>query len=84
MQECASESLAWYFLSFYLISQPGDSICIDPDAHPRKYMIVPKGKVWIEGDNLPRSKDSRHYGPVPLGLIQGRVIARVIAAKLIV
>lgn len=29
------------------------------------------------GDNLPESRDSRTYGPVPLALIKGKVIAKV-------
>lgn len=33
--------------------------------------------MWIEGDNVYASRDSRHYGPVPYGLIQGRVFLRV-------
>ncbi|KAF5948693.1 hypothetical protein HYC85_014650 [Camellia sinensis] len=38
---------------------------------------VPKGHVWIQGDNIYASKDSRHFGPVPYGLIQGKVCCRV-------
>ncbi|WCJ28073.1 Mitochondrial inner membrane protease subunit 1 [Euphorbia peplus] len=34
---------------------------------------VPEGRCWVEGDNLLTSMDSRHFGPVPLGLIKGRV-----------
>ncbi|KAI1307341.1 Mitochondrial inner membrane protease subunit 2 [Halotydeus destructor] len=33
---------------------------------------VPKGSVWIEGDNHDSSHDSTDYGPVPLGLVMGR------------
>ncbi len=29
------------------------------------------------GDNLVASRDSRYFGPVPLGLIRGKVIATV-------
>jgi inner membrane protease subunit 1 len=32
------------------------------------------------GDNLPMSNDSRHYGPVPLGLLKGVVVAKVRAS----
>jgi len=38
---------------------------------------VPEGHVFLGGDNLPWSRDSRNYGPVPLGLVNGKIIARV-------
>lgn len=38
---------------------------------------VPRGHVWIEGDNKEGSKDSRIYGPVPYGLIQYRLLKEV-------
>ncbi|KAK9069326.1 hypothetical protein SSX86_013442 [Deinandra increscens subsp. villosa] len=34
---------------------------------------VPEGHCWVEGDNSGFSSDSRTYGPIPLGLIEGRV-----------
>ncbi|XP_062917699.1 mitochondrial inner membrane protease subunit 1 isoform X2 [Mobula hypostoma] len=34
---------------------------------------VPRGHVWLEGDNLQNSTDSRNYGPIPYALIKGRV-----------
>lgn len=40
-------------------------------------MQVPKGHVWLEGDNPSHSRDSRHYGPVPYALLQGKVCLRV-------
>ncbi|KAL7418839.1 hypothetical protein Q5752_006523 [Cryptotrichosporon argae] len=42
-----------------------------------KYVRVPKGSVWLAGDNMSNSTDSRAYGPVPLALIRGRVVARI-------
>jgi len=39
--------------------------------------FVPSGTVWVEGDNTTDSRDSRNYGPLPIGLIQGQVVARV-------
>ncbi|KAK6626344.1 hypothetical protein RUM43_006655 [Polyplax serrata] len=39
--------------------------------------IVPKGHVWLEGDNKYNSFDSWNYGPVPQGLIRGRVVCRI-------
>lgn len=33
--------------------------------------------MFLVGDNLPWSRDSRNYGPIPLGLINGKVVARM-------
>jgi inner membrane protease subunit 1 len=38
---------------------------------------VPPGHVWLEGDNLIVSRDSREYGPVPLALVRGRAVAQI-------
>ncbi|KAJ1555020.1 hypothetical protein HK405_003436 [Cladochytrium tenue] len=38
---------------------------------------VPPGHVWLQGDNMSNSTDSRVYGPVPMGLLRGRVRARL-------
>jgi hypothetical protein len=38
---------------------------------------VPTGHIWIQGDNPTHSLDSRQYGPVPLALVKGRVLAQV-------
>lgn len=42
-------------------------------AHVR----IPRGHVWLAGDNLSNSTDSRAYGPVAVGLLKGKVLARV-------
>jgi inner membrane protease subunit 1 len=34
---------------------------------------VPEGHVWVAGDNLAYSRDSRYFGPLPMGLITGRI-----------
>ena len=40
-------------------------------------MKIPKGHVWLQGDNLANSIDSRDYGAVPEATLKGRVLARV-------
>lgn len=42
----------------------------------QKY-FVPENHVWLEGDNKPQSFDSRDFGPVPLSLLEGRVIYKI-------
>ena len=38
---------------------------------------VPKGHLWLQGDNKDNSTDSRDYGPVPYALLKGKVFAKV-------
>lgn len=40
-------------------------------------ILVPSGHVAVRGDNRPASTDSRHYGPVALDAVRGRVWAAV-------
>ena len=42
-----------------------------------KTTTVPRGHVWLQGDNPLHSHDSRHYGTVPVGLILGKVTWKV-------
>ncbi|XP_065861645.1 mitochondrial ATP-independent inner membrane protease subunit 1a [Euphorbia lathyris] len=63
-----------------IVAMAGDTITFlpHPAATERSRTIqVPKGHIWIQGDNMYASTDSRHYGPVPYGLIQGKVFLRV-------
>ena len=34
---------------------------------------VPSGHLWLQGDNKDNSTDSRDYGPVPYGMLRGKV-----------
>jgi mitochondrial inner membrane protease subunit 1 len=55
----------------------GDRIWVRPRGSPHaEEVVVPRGHVWLEGDNPHQSTDSREYGPVPLGLVRGRIVAR--------
>ncbi|KAH8705400.1 putative mitochondrial inner membrane protease subunit 1 [Talaromyces proteolyticus] len=65
-----------------VLGLPGDFVCKDPafstDVGAENEMIqVPEGHVFVVGDNLPWSRDSRNYGPLPMGLINGKIVARV-------
>ena len=39
---------------------------------------IPKGMMWVEGDNWMESTDSRTFGPVPMALVHGRIAAIVL------
>ncbi|CAD5322472.1 unnamed protein product [Arabidopsis thaliana] len=51
-----------------IVGMPGEWI-----SSSRDVIRVPEGHCWVEGDNKTSSLDSRTFGPIPLGLIQGRV-----------
>ncbi|TRM61481.1 peptidase S24/S26A/S26B/S26C, partial [Schizophyllum amplum] len=63
-----------------VLGLPGDIVCVDPSgmhAPADEHVVVPEGHVWLAGDNLAWSRDSRVYGPVPMSLIAGKIVARV-------
>ncbi|UJR16372.1 hypothetical protein I4U23_003275 [Adineta vaga] len=41
------------------------------DTIKQRETRVPKGHIWIEGDNKRDSYDSRHFGCIPRGLVTG-------------
>jgi inner membrane protease subunit 1 len=50
----------------------------DKFASVKEKMIqVPEGHCWVAGDNLDWSRDSRLFGPLPLGLVKSKVLAVV-------
>ncbi|KAL6654700.1 hypothetical protein ACP70R_008165 [Stipagrostis hirtigluma subsp. patula] len=58
----------------------GDAVTypVDPgNSDASNTVVVPKGHVWVQGDNIYASRDSRHFGAVPYGLIQGKIFCRV-------
>ncbi|KAF6333220.1 inner mitochondrial membrane peptidase subunit 1 [Rhinolophus ferrumequinum] len=57
-----------------VIGLEGDKILTNsPSDFFKSRSYVPTGHVWLEGDNLQNSTDSRYYGPIPYGLIRGRI-----------
>ncbi|KAK9092376.1 hypothetical protein Syun_027287 [Stephania yunnanensis] len=52
-------------------------VAVEGEAVGGGGVVVPKGFVWIVGDNVDNSRDSRHFGAVPVGLVVGRVFWRV-------
>ncbi|KAK4046459.1 hypothetical protein OIV83_006051 [Microbotryomycetes sp. JL201] len=63
-----------------VVALEGDTILVDPTGDKGmgtdRTVTVPKGSIWLAGDNASNSTDSRDYGPVPLALVRGKVIAR--------
>ncbi|XP_022766232.1 mitochondrial inner membrane protease subunit 2-like [Durio zibethinus] len=51
-----------------IVGLPGDWVGTIYDV-----LKIPEGHCWVEGDNSASSIDSRSFGPVPLGLVEGRV-----------
>lgn len=47
-----------------------------------QFIIVPDGHVWVTGDNLSDSVDSRTYSVMPMGLIGGKIIIGMYLPKL--
>ncbi|KAK4690815.1 hypothetical protein P7C71_g6058, partial [Lecanoromycetidae sp. Uapishka_2] len=58
-----------------VLGMPGDFVCTGERG--RKMIQVPEGHCWLLGDNLTESRDSRIYGPIPLALVKGKIVARV-------
>ncbi|GAA0174371.1 protease [Lithospermum erythrorhizon] len=67
-------------ISKRILGMEGDKVTflLDPNqTHTRRTVKVPKGHVWVQGDNVYASKDSRQLGPIPYGLVLGRAFYRV-------
>ena len=63
-----------------VIGLPGDVVCVDPTgrmAPSTEHVVIPRGHVWLSGDNAEMSRDSRLYGPVSMALVRGKLVARV-------
>lgn len=60
------------FICKRIVGLSGDSVRVN--YFPK---TVPRGHVWLQGDNKANSTDSREFGALPMGLIIGRVVYRV-------
>lgn len=61
-----------------VVAMPGDFVLRDTPGEGNGTLIqVPEGHCWVAGDNLEWSRDSRHYGPLPLALVRGKAIGRL-------
>jgi len=47
--------------------------CVAGDVAPDGRVLGPD-EVWVEGDDLERSTDSRHFGPVHRRMVRARVL----------
>ncbi|TYJ34294.1 hypothetical protein E1A91_A05G159400v1 [Gossypium mustelinum] len=67
-----------------LIGLEGDQITnvVDPQSGDRcETIVVPKGHVWVEGDYIYNTKDSRNFGALPYGLLEGRAFWTLLPRK---
>ncbi|KAI3890992.1 hypothetical protein MKW98_007297 [Papaver atlanticum] len=63
-----------------ILGMEGDNVTylVDPqNSEECRTITVPKGHIWIQGDNIYNSYDSRQFGPVPYCLIQSKVFCRI-------
>jgi len=57
-----------------VVGLPGDCVRPRPTArHGDEATHIPRGHLWIEGDNEHASNDSNSFGSVSVGLVEARV-----------
>jgi len=75
-------SLSINYLCKRIRAMPGDIVVTASGSMTNKTteinaVPIPKGHVWVEGDNPDLSFDSRVFGPISMNLIVGRLSATV-------
>ncbi|KAF0314031.1 Mitochondrial inner membrane protease subunit 1 [Amphibalanus amphitrite] len=63
-------------------SAPRNNICkrvtaVAGERAGTRGVLVPRGHLWLEGDNAANSNDSRNFGAVPAGLVRGRAVLKL-------
>lgn len=60
-----------------ILGMPGDFVMTEtPGKGVGRMIQVPEGHCWVVGENLTWSRDSRMFGPLPLALVTGKVLAK--------
>ena len=57
--------------NFGFAQEDSDEVFFEQPLIPKR---IPRGFMWLEGDNQETSVDSNVYGPVPRALIEGRAL----------
>ncbi|KAJ6599186.1 signal peptidase [Mycena vulgaris] len=70
-----SPNNAKYELVKRIIAVEGDTVKTLP-PYPEPEVHIPKGHIWVEGDAF-HSQDSNSFGPVPLGLVDSRLVSLI-------
>lgn len=59
--------------------RPGQAVIARQGGRPllKRVAKLSPNQVWLLGDNVARSTDSRHFGPLPHGQLEAIIIARL-------
>lgn len=61
-----------------IVAMPGDIVLNETPGRGQGMLVqMPPNHCWLAGDNIDWTRDSRHFGPLPMSLIRGKVVARV-------
>ena len=65
-----------------VVGPSGDTVHSGNDETPR--LAVPTRHLFVCGDNRPGSRDSRHWGPLPLHSLRGIVLTKLPGRRIVV
>lgn len=69
---CKSPEDPFMYLCKRVIAMEGEKV-----YYNGRYRKIPKGHLWVEGDNKSKSHDSRNFGPISYGLVYTRAVYRI-------